>query len=71
MPDRIISIQNVSISTICKMNDFVNSINKIIDRESNYSNIDKIFAELFKKANDFDFWHRQFKRSIENLNRGC
>ena len=53
------------------MNDFVNSINKIIDRESNYSNIDKIFAELFKKANDFDFWHRQFKRSIENLNRGC
>ena len=71
MPGRIINIQNVGISTICKMNDFVNSINKIIDRESNYSNTDKNFAELFKKANNFDIWHRQFKRGIENLNRVC
>ena len=49
------------------MNDFVNSFNKIVDKESNYSNIDKIFAELFKKANDFDIWHRRFKKS-QNLN---
>ena len=37
------------------MNDFVNSFNKIVDKEFNYSHIDKIFAELFKKAKYFDF----------------
>ena len=52
--------ENVGISTICEINDFVNSFNKIVDRESNYSDIDGIFAELFKKANYFDF-------SIDNL----
>ena len=29
MPDRIRNIQNVGISTICKMNDVVNSFNEI------------------------------------------
>ena len=71
MPDRIKNSRNVGISTICEMNDFVNSFNEIIDNESNYSTIDGIFVKLFKKANDFDIWHRQFKRSIKNLNRFC
>ena len=36
-----------------------------------YASIDKIFAELFKKANDFDFHTNDLKKSIENLNKFC
>ena len=70
MPDRIRNSRNVGISTISEMNDFVNSFNKIVIRESNYSNIDKIFAELFKKANYFDFGIDNLKE-VENLMRLC
>ena len=71
MPGRIINIQNVGISTISEMNDFVNSFNEIVDKESNYSTIDGIFVKLFKKVNYFDFYTNDLKRSIENLNRLC
>jgi len=62
MPGGIKSIQNMSINTKFEMNDFVNSFNKIIDKVSNYSPIDKIFAELFKKANYFDFHTSDLKK---------
>ena len=62
MPGGIISIQNVSINTISEINDFINSFNGIIDKVYNYSPIDKIFAELFKKANYFDFHTSDLKK---------
>jgi len=44
-------------------NDFVNSINEIIDKVNNYSDIDRIFVKLFKKANDFDICIEHLKIS--------
>ena len=63
MPDRIINIQNVGISTISKMNDFVKSYNKIIEKEFIFSDIDKIFVKLFKKAKLFEIRIEHLKRS--------
>ena len=50
------------ISSFSDIYDFVISFNEV-DNLYDYSPIDGIFVELFKKANDFDIWHRQFKRS--------
>ena len=50
MPGGIINISNVSINTIFEINDFINSINETIDKVYNYSNIDRIFVKLIKKA---------------------
>ena len=55
----------MSINTKFEMNDFVNSFNKIIDKVSNYSTINKIFAELFKKANYFDFHTNDLKEVLK------
>ena len=52
------------------MNDFVNSFNEIIDKVSNYSKVDGIFVQLFKKANYFDFSIDDLKE-VENLMRLC
>ena len=67
MPGGIINNRNVSINTKSEINDFVNSFDEIIDKVSNYSGIDKIFVELFKKANDFDFCLEHLK-IVEKLN---
>ena len=63
MPDRIINIQNVGISSICEVNGFINSFNKITKKRLIFSDIDGIFAELFKKAKLFDFRIEHLKRS--------
>jgi formyltetrahydrofolate synthetase len=60
------NIRDFGISTICEINDFVNSFDEIIDKVSNYSIIDGIFVELFKKAKLFDICLEHLKRS-ENL----
>ena len=67
MPDRIRNIQNGGISAISEINDFVNSFNEIIDKEYNYSNIDRIFVKLFKKAKLFEICIEHLKR-VESLN---
>jgi len=67
MPDRIRNIQNVGISTISEIIDFVNSINEIIDKEYDYSKVDGIFVELFKKAKLFEIYIEHLKRA-ESLN---
>ena len=41
--------------------------NEIIDKESNYSDIDGIFVKLFKKAKLFDFYLDDLKQ-VEKLN---
>ena len=61
------NIRNVGISTICKMNDFVNSSHEIMDKVSNYSDIDKIFVKLFKNAFDFEICLGDLKK-VEKLN---
>ena len=66
-PKTIKNIQDVGISTICEMYDFINSFNEIIDKVYNYSNIDGIFVKLFKKAKLFDVCIEHFK-STENVN---
>ena len=38
---------------------------EIIDKEYNYSKVDGIFVELFKKAKLFEFCIEHFKRSRE------
>ena len=48
------------------INDFVNSLNEIIDKVFDFSDIDKIFVELFKKANYFKIYIEHLKKS-ENL----
>ena len=67
MPVRIRNIRYVGISIICGINDFVNSLNEIIDKEYNYSSIDKIFVKLFKKAKLFEICIEHIKRT-ESLN---
>ena len=49
------------------MNDFVNSFNEIIDKVFDFSDIDKIFVKLFKKAKLFDVCIEHLK-STEKLN---
>ena len=61
------NIQDLGISTICEIYDFINSFNEIIDKVSNYSDIDKIFVELFKNAFDFEICIEHLK-STEKLN---
>jgi len=63
MPDRIRNIRNVGKSIICEINNFINSFNGIIDKVYNYSPIDKIFAELLKKAKLFEICIEHLKRS--------
>ena len=48
-----------------EINDFVNSFNEIIDKIFDWSNIDGIFAELFKKAKLFDICINDLKRTWE------
>jgi len=60
------NIRDLGISTICEINDFVNSFNEIIDKVYNYSPIDKIFAELFKTAKLFEICIEHLKKD-ENL----
>ena len=66
MPVRIRNIRYVGISIICEINDFVNSLNEIIDKVFDTASIDKIFVKLFKRANDFEILHRAFKKKVEN-----
>ena len=54
MHGEIENIRDLGINTICEINDFVNSFNKIIDKVYNYSPIDGICVEFFKKAFDFE-----------------
>ena len=61
------NIQDLGISTICEINDFINSFNEIIDKIYNYSDIDGIFVKLFKKAKLFDVCIEHLK-STERLN---
>jgi len=63
MHGEIKNIQDLGISTICEINDFINSFNEIIDKVSNYSPIDKFFVELFKKANYFEICTEHLKIS--------
>ena len=44
-------------------NDFVNSFNEIIDQVYDYSKVDGIFVELFKKANYFEICIEHLKIS--------
>ena len=60
-------IRDLGISTICEINDFVNSFHEIIDKVLIFSDMDKIFVELFKKANDFEICIEHLKRT-EKLN---
>ena len=57
------NIRDLSINTICEINDFINSFNEIIDKVSNYIKVERFFVKLFKKAIDFEF-------CIEHLKRG-
>jgi len=61
-PGEIISIRNVSINTISEINDFVISLNEV-DKMYNYSKIDKILVELFKKAKLFEICIEHLKRA--------
>ena len=60
------NIQELGINTICEINDFINSFNEIIEKVYNYSPIDKICVELFKKAFDFEIYIEHLKKD-ENL----
>ena len=61
------NIQDLGISTICEIHDFINSFNKIIDKVFDTASIDKIFVKLFKKAKLFDICIEHLK-STENVN---
>ena len=52
-----------NLSAICEINDFINSFNEIVDTVYNYSNIEEIFVEFFKKAIDFEICIEHLKRS--------
>jgi len=65
-PKTIKNIRDLSINTICEINDFVNSFKEIIEKVYNYSPIDKICVELFKKAFDFEIYIEHLKKD-ENL----
>ena len=56
------NIRNVGISTICEINDFINSFNEIIDQFFDFSDIDRICVELFKKAFDFEICIEHLKK---------
>jgi len=43
------------------INDFINSFNEIIDKIYDYSPIDGICVELFKKANYFEIYIEHLK----------
>jgi len=60
------NIRNVGISTICEINDLINSFNEIIDTVFDFSDIDRIFVKLFKKANYFEIYIEHLKK-VENL----
>jgi len=64
MTGGIISILNVGISIICVINDFINSFNEIIDKVYDYSKVDGIFVELFKKAKLFEICIEHLKRTF-------
>ena len=57
------NIRDFGINTICEINDFVNSFNEIIDKVYNYSPIDGICVEFFKKAKLFDVCIEHLKKS--------
>ena len=57
------NIRDLGISTISEINDFINSFNEIIDKIYDYSPIDGICVELFKKA-------KLFEICIEHLKSG-
>jgi len=61
------NIRDLGINTICEINDFINSFNEIIDKVYDYSKVDGIFVELFKKANYFEICIEHLKRT-EKLN---
>ena len=63
MPDRIRNIRNVGKSIICEINNFINSLNEIIDKVFDTASIDKIFAKFFKKAKLFEICIEHLKRS--------
>jgi len=48
------NIRDLGINTICEINDFINSLNEIIDQVYNYSPIDGICVEFFKMAKLFE-----------------
>ena len=54
MHGEIKNIQDLSINTICEINDFINSFNEIIDKVSNYIKVERFFVKFFKKAKFFD-----------------
>ena len=60
---KIKNIQNVGISTISQIYDFVNSFNQIIDKVYNYSDIRKFFVKFFKKAKLFEICIEHLKIS--------
>ena len=60
------NIRDLGINTICEINDFINSFNEIIDKVYDYSKVDGIFVELFKKANYFEIYIEHLKK-VENL----
>jgi len=66
MHGEIKNIQDLGINTICEITDFINSFNEIIEKVYNYSPIDKICVELFKKAFDFEIYIEHLKK-VENL----
>jgi len=59
-----------NLSAICEINDFVNSFNEIIDQVFDYSPIDGICVEFFKKAFDFEIYIEHLKKD-ENLSAIC
>jgi len=65
-PKTIKNIRDLGINTICEINDFINSFKKIVKTVYNYSNIEEIFVELFKKANYFEIYIEHLKK-VENL----
>jgi len=64
---KIKNIRNVGKSTICEINDFINSFNEIIEKISNYIKVERFFVKLFKKANYFEIYIEHLKRH-ESLN---
>jgi len=67
MHGEIKNIQDLSINTICEINDFINSFNEIIDKVSNYIKVERFFVKLFKKANYF-YFHLEHLKQVEKLN---
>ena len=64
MHGEIKNIRDLGINTICEINDFINSFNEIIDKVYDYSKVDGIFVELFKKAKLFEICIEHLKRTF-------